>query len=208
MHRRLEMFIPRDFYQDGLPDYPSIRRALRLSVVRVLDKDFDLLALGAHEQAIAHRIAVNLERRFPAYHVDCEYNRQKYKEKARPPEKDAPKTMRPDIIVHHRNTASNVLAVEMKAKANKGSTNDLAKLAILKADAPYLYKGTAFVCVQNGLQDLAEGKLRAIISWYDVTKRTVAERREERCELVCDKHQEQVIRIMKQRTKALSRRKL
>lgn len=45
------------------------------SVNQFLERDVELLELEAHEQAISHRIAVYLERKFRRFNVDCEYNR-------------------------------------------------------------------------------------------------------------------------------------
>lgn len=193
------MYSHLDFYKDDLPEYTVIRRALCAAVTDLLNKDFDLLALGGHEQAMAHRIAVYLEPLFPAFQVDCEYNRRKHKAKARPAESNAPRSMRPDIIVHHRNTPRNVLAIEMKAKAHKGSKSDLAKLAVLKAEKGYLYKGVAFVCIKNDIRSMADGCLRAVVSWYDVAADRPIERDSERETLVCDKHRDEVKQILKKR---------
>ncbi|KJC36726.1 hypothetical protein UB31_35700 [Bradyrhizobium sp. LTSP849] len=43
---------------------------------KLLKRDLILLAIGAHEQAICHRLAVYLEP-FSDLNVDCEYNRQR-----------------------------------------------------------------------------------------------------------------------------------
>lgn len=190
-----------DLYKDDLPDYGYIRRALADSVLQALDRDFDLIALGGHEQSVAHRIGVYLEAHFSGYAVDCEYNRQKHKTKARPAETDsaAPKKMRPDIIVHVRNSGQNVLAVEMKANANEDSTDDLAKLKTLRADKTYLYKGIAFVRIHNAITEMQDGCLRATICWYDVARDKIIEQDENRDELICSTHKEQVKDILRQR---------
>ena len=126
------MPVDRNLYDDGLPKYPTIRDGLKRAVLEVLDQDHDLIAWGGHEQAIAHRIAVYLERSFEGFHTDCEYNRNKHKTKNRHPESPSDdRKMRPDIIAHWRNTDKNVLAVEMKAKANPATTDDLDKLPVL-----------------------------------------------------------------------------
>ena len=164
------MSISPDFYDDKLPKLDMIRQALRLAVEKTLDQDYDLIALGGHEQAIAHRIAVYLEHSFPGFHTDCEYNRQKHKTKNVFPElPKVKKKMRPDIIVHKRNTSRNVLAVEMKAEANPASKDDLAKLRSLKGERTYLYKGTAFITILNSIDTMEDGVLRATIGWYSVT---------------------------------------
>jgi len=44
-----------------------------------MSRDLTLLAIGAHEQAICHRLAVYLEYWFSTYEIDCEYNRMESK---------------------------------------------------------------------------------------------------------------------------------
>ncbi|SRR6266568_925245 len=191
----------RDFYDDRLPAYEDIRNALANAVQETLDKDYDLIALGGHEQAIAHRIAVYLEKYFPSFHTDCEYNRNKHKAKNRRPETPGDKRqMRPDIIVHRRNTPDNVLAVEMKANANPESASDLDKLKCLKGERTYLYKGTAFICIHNALGEITEGVLSASVDWYDVDKNGITKRESETANMTCDKHAAQVKTIVKQRS--------
>lgn len=195
------MTTDRDFYKDKLPKYDAIRDALREAVLETLDKDYDLVALGGHEQAIAHRIAFYLERWFPGFHTDCEYNRQKHKAKNRHPETPkSTKKMRPDIIVHRRNTSRNVLAVEMKAEANPATKDDLGKLKCLKAERTYLYKGIAFVCVHNALHEMTDGILTATIAWYVVEGDTPTEQVRYRVNAKCDKHLAEVKAIVAQRT--------
>jgi hypothetical protein len=201
-----------DFYDDKLPKSDEIRKALRLAVEKTLDQDYDLIALGGHEQAIAHRIAVYLERSFPDFHTDCEYNRQKHKTKNRHPETpNSKKKMRPDIIVHRRNTSRNVLAVEMKAEANPESEDDLVKLASLKGEGTYLYKGAAFVTILNDIDMMAEGVLRATIAWYSVTNYQPGDQPTEqvgyRANLKCDKHVAEVKEIVAKRKAREPRRR-
>jgi hypothetical protein len=91
-----------------------------------------LLTNDACERALVHRFAVWLERFFPEWDVDCEYNLEYFndiedvrKKKAnmnmrrldgRPIDLDEPVDVSvfPDIIIHHRGTGSNLLAVEVK----------------------------------------------------------------------------------------------
>lgn len=194
------MTADRDFYKDKLPKYDAIRAALKEAVLETLDKDYDLVALGGHEQAIAHRIAFYLEKWFPGFHTDCEYNRQKHKTKNRHPETPrSKKKMRPDIIVHRRNTSRNVLAVEMKAEANSATKDDLEKLKCLKAETTYLYKGTAFVCVHNALHEMEDGILTATIAWYIVKGDGIPEQVRYRVIAKCDKHLAEVKAIIAQR---------
>jgi hypothetical protein len=106
---------------------------LKEIIMQALDmlyaRDSFLLEKDASEWAIAHRLAVYIEKALPGWHVDCEYNRQG-------PDNDVKKTtkttngaaVRPDIIVHHRgcvDISHNLLAIELKKSA---SDKDFAKL--------------------------------------------------------------------------------
>jgi Holliday junction resolvase len=182
------------------PDYDMIRTSLGDSIREVLTKDWDLISLGCHEQAIAHRIAVYLESRFPTYHTDCEYNRRKHFVKDYPAESSkAKKNMRPDIIVHRRNSVHNVLAVEMKANANNKTSRDPEKLKALYSDAAYLYKATAFVRIFNALKEIQHGTLRAEVRWYDVTDKALNEREDERVTIDVSSSKNEVVEIYKAR---------
>ncbi len=188
-------------YNDDLPGYVEIHKALSDSLNQVLERDYDLISLGGHEQAISHRLAVYLEPAFPEFQTDCEYNRCKHKSKRRHPETPGDNTqMRPDIIVHRRNSAMNVLAVEMKANANGASATDLKKLKCLKAENNYLYKVTAFICIRNSLQEMKDGVLTAYIQWYDVEQSDNATGKDEIEEVACRTRIEEVKSIIAQRT--------
>jgi hypothetical protein len=147
----------------------EIRSALFSAVETLLKRDYDLVALGAHEQSISHRIAVYLETYFPKFHIDCEYNRQKHLSKTYCKEEgEEVATMRPDIIVHRRNDAhNNILALEMKANANADTGNDVIKLKALQTpEEGYCYRQVAFLRILNDLEDIKHGVLRATITWY------------------------------------------
>jgi hypothetical protein len=190
----------RDFYKDGLPHYDTIRESLKRAVEETLDKDYDLIALGGHEQAIAHRIAVYLENPFSSFNIDCEYNRNKHKTKNRRPESPSDdRKMRPDIIVHRRNTPENVLAVEMKAHANPATTDDRDKLKCLKCEKTYLYKGIAFVCVRNKVEEMVDGVLRATIDWFCMDGNTLCCEDKNHMDLKCNRHTDEVKTILEQR---------
>jgi hypothetical protein len=96
---------------------------LKLLVQRAIDtfytRDPKLFSVEASEWAIAHRLAVYLEKEIPGWNVDCEYNKQG--------ENSDPKTnaqtggetdrTRPDIILHHRGELAlehNLLVIELK----------------------------------------------------------------------------------------------
>lgn len=155
-------------YHDALPSHQVIHDALARAVATTLDADFDLIALSAHEQAIAHRIAVYLEPLFPGFQTDCEYNKRGRAIKTRCAVASAYGTrMRPDIIVHRRGRAVNVLAIELKARGLPASPGDRNKLAELTVGGRYSYKGAAFVCIRNSRKQIENGVLGASIDWLD-----------------------------------------
>jgi hypothetical protein len=93
-----------------------VREALKTALNTLLDRDLDLLAMGAHEQAICHRLAVYLEA-MTDLNVDCEYDRDMMRRKML----TGGKLFRPDIIIHRRlSNENNLLVVEAKAGRRSG----------------------------------------------------------------------------------------
>jgi hypothetical protein len=140
-----------------------IKRALHTSIDSLLDNDMDLLATGAHEQAICHRLAVYLEQHTDL-NVDCEYNRNMMRAK----ELRGGRRFRPDIIVHRRlSNDENVLVVETKARAQRG-TSDLEKLKELTEElGMFRYWAGAFIIFFNEPRMvLNSGTLRASVHWF------------------------------------------
>ena len=86
--------------------------------------DGELLSIDVQERTICHRLAIYLERRFPYWHVDCEYNRNLVESKRR----GSGRPVVPDIIVHRRLTDENLLAVEIKKSGTQNSDDDVVKL--------------------------------------------------------------------------------
>ena len=122
------------------PPYPSGRTVLRLvneAITQLGVHDFDLFHVDAHERSITHKLAEHLQRLFPYWHVDCEYNRdddeakrlgQEYehaKDKYEPlkPYDTEAKTVYLDIIVHRRCTHQNLLVIEAKKESSRCSTS-------------------------------------------------------------------------------------
>lgn len=86
--------------------------------------DGELLSIGVNERTICHRLAIYLERRFPYWHVDCEYNRDLGNTKRR----DDGRLVLPDIVVHRRMTGENLLAMEIKKLDGDNSDEDESKV--------------------------------------------------------------------------------
>ena len=98
--------------------------------------DFFLIGKEINERSMTHKLAEYLQREFPEYHVDCEYNRMKkdknmtgdeyLSKKLNLPKKQTDsydteaKTVYPDIIIHHRgNNSDNLLVIEVNKHTNK-----------------------------------------------------------------------------------------
>jgi len=103
-----------------------------------IEVDHELLWRDVSERAISHKFAEHIQRRFPDWQVDCEYNRFEFEKKVTHISKriwsqlvkegqaqetiryedllvdDAPPTVFPDIIVHHRGVQENLLVIEIK----------------------------------------------------------------------------------------------
>jgi hypothetical protein len=97
----------------------------------ILEKD-----LG--ERALTHRLAVHVERQFPGWEVDCEYNRLGERMLRLPKgtivstDDALGKSVFPDILVHQRDIPNNLLAIEVrKAFNHQPSEHDQHKLEAL-----------------------------------------------------------------------------
>jgi hypothetical protein len=83
----------------------------------LLDKDVG-------ERALTHRLAVHLERHYPGWEVDCEYNRLGERTLHLPrgtivsTDDALGKSIFPDIVVHQRAIPNNLLAVEVRKASN------------------------------------------------------------------------------------------
>ena len=83
----------------------------------LLDKD-------AGERALAHRLAVHIERQFSGWDVDCEFDRLGERTLRLPrgsivsTDEHMAKSVFPDIVVHRREIPNNLLAIELRKAAN------------------------------------------------------------------------------------------
>jgi hypothetical protein len=138
--------MPRDWKSDilrGAPD-PDVASRVASAVEALFRDDGYLLTADANERSISHCLAVHLVREFPDWHVDCEYNRDGHEPKRLrlPPEPtnsdetDAV-TVYPDVIVHRRGDARNLLAIEIKKANGASSHSDPQKLRALKTELGY-----------------------------------------------------------------------
>ena len=85
--------------------------------VHLLEKD-----LG--ERALTHRLAVHIEKQFPGWEVDCDYNRLGERTLRLPrgtivsTDDEIGKSIFPDIVVHQREIPNNLLAIEVRKASN------------------------------------------------------------------------------------------
>ncbi len=112
----------------------------------LLAHDAYLLTCDLNERTITHKFAEHLQREFPEWDVDCEYNRDHHDPKRLnlPPRHDISgddlhaKTVFPDIIIHKRGTDQNFIVIEVKKSSNpEGDDWDLRKLAAFKSQLGY-----------------------------------------------------------------------
>jgi len=125
----------------------EIERKLKHSLGLLLGNDYSLLENDVNERSISHRLALYLQQEFDSWHVDCEYNR----------DKDEKKTLGengvyPDIVIHHRGTDHNLVAIEMKKTASRDSgEEDRKKLKGYKEQLGYKY--AVFIKLKTGCED-------------------------------------------------------
>jgi hypothetical protein len=76
------------------------------------------------ERTLTHRLAVYLEKQFPGWEVDCDYNRLGERTLRLPhgtivsTDDQLGKSVYPDIVVHQRDIPNNLLAIEVRKAAN------------------------------------------------------------------------------------------
>jgi hypothetical protein len=96
------------------------------------------------ERTLTHRLAVSVERHFPGWEVDCDYDRLGERTLRMPKasivstDDHLGKSVYPDIVVHRRAVPDNLLAVEVrKASNHQPPEHDQHKLSALTD--PYLW---------------------------------------------------------------------
>jgi len=145
----------------------EIKEKVKIALSMLLKNDAFLLEHDVNERSISHKLAEYLQQLFPDYDVDCEYNRKSLEVKklvgiaeCRNSPTD---NVSPDIIVHHRNSADNVLVIEVKTpKSESAEQQDKKKLELFtkddKASSDYHYSLGVFIKFsKNGID---------LIEWY------------------------------------------
>jgi hypothetical protein len=87
-------------------------------------RETHLLEKDLGERTLTHRLAVAIERQFPEWNVDCDYNRLGERTWRLPKasivstDDELGKSIYPDIVVHHRSVPENLIAIEVRKASN------------------------------------------------------------------------------------------
>src|SRR4051794_31473572 len=87
-------------------------------------RETHLLEKDLGERTLTHRLAVQVEKQFPGWEVDCDYNRLGDRTLRMPKgstvstDDDIGKSIFPDIVVHQREIPNNLLAIEVRKESN------------------------------------------------------------------------------------------
>ncbi len=113
----------------------EIEKKVWVAIGVLFKNDAFLLENDVNERSVSHKLAEYLQKQFPDWNVDCEYNRMKNQnndeeyitkklnlniENIRSDDVHA-KTVYPDIIIHKRGTEHNLLVIEIKRCSNNSS---------------------------------------------------------------------------------------
>jgi len=127
----------------------GVERRLYAACNTLLKHDRALLELDANERSITHKLAEHLQREFPGWHVDCEYNHKGETPKLLSGVKEnvstddtCGRTVFPDIIVHHRGTDENLLVIEAKKSITVDGSEDEEKLKAYEGGHEYRFAFT------------------------------------------------------------------
>lgn len=95
---------------------PELIQKVRICIDLFYANDFDLIQNNLHEESIGAQLKSYLNKEFPGYSVDCNYNRHITDKKRGLNQK----LFRPDIVVHKRKTDEfNLIYFELKTEKNK-----------------------------------------------------------------------------------------
>jgi len=143
---------------NSYPSLADVQYRILNAIVNLYRYDRELFEVDANERSITHKLAEHLQREFPQWHVDCEYNRcgfnvkklieihnNHYQSEINNFEDTEARSVFPDIIVHKRTTHLNLLVIEVKKDNNSDSTIDIEKLKAFGQDENYHYQFGLFL---------------------------------------------------------------
>ncbi len=130
-------------------EYREVERRVEESIQSFQQEDRYLLEHNLSERCIAARLAIHLQRFFPEYSVDVEYNRAGYipkrldlpEECANSVDDEGRALVVPDVIVHHRGLdGPNLLGIELKKAGDRRGPNcDRERIRALRARLDYCF---------------------------------------------------------------------
>ena len=144
----------------------EIKEKVIIALQCFYSNDAYLIEYQVAERALTHKLAEYLQKLFPDYNVDCEYNKVGNGDPKRidllmAAQQDCPQDCNkcaankcvvfPDIIVHKRGRDENILVIEAKtAWSGQAQVNDYKKLQALIDSGEYHYQlGVAFRFSEN-----------------------------------------------------------
>ena len=138
----------------SLPLDQDIFERLSRAIEVLIEQDSYLFKADLHERSITHKFAEHLQREFPEWSVDCEYNRDGHEPKRLllpsispdPADDGCERSVFPDIIIHHRGqgVGRNLLVIEAK-KSTSGSDDGWDELKLRKFKEQLGYRYALFV---------------------------------------------------------------
>jgi len=131
-------------------DIEKLKNRINKTIKIFYKNDLFLVKNKANERSMTHKLAEYIQKKFPEYNVDCEYNRMKKDENMNDSEYFSKKlglskkqidsydtdatTVYPDIIIHDRgNNKHNLLVIEVKKDSS--STQEAEDFDIKKIKA-------------------------------------------------------------------------
>ena len=113
----------------------EIQKGVNNAIGVLFKNDSFLLINGANERSVSHKLAEYLQKEFPDWNVDCEYNRSEGETKVLEEINECSNQrttdrIYPDIIVHIRNTKHNLLVIEIKTNSTEDPC-DIKKLKLM-----------------------------------------------------------------------------
>ena len=130
------------------PSKKEIDEKLKSSLDLLYQHDSHLLKEDLDEISISHRLALYLQQKFDAWHVDCEYNRNLGDTK-----RIDNKPVRPDIIIHRRGTTDNLIAIEIKKLSSNPADDNDDKKKLEGYKSGIGYQHAIFLKIGTGSKD-------------------------------------------------------
>ena len=141
------------------PDFRMVETNINAAMHLLYRKDHFLITNSTSERSITHKLAEYIQQLFPHWHVDCEYNRLGL---GLPKSLPDQATSYPDIIIHQRNTITNLLVIEAKSihSADHSDAHDKEKIKKYIEDPEYKYRFGLWLCFHDELSN-------AVMNWFE-----------------------------------------